>query len=99
MYIAGYAVECALKARICTVLAWSDFRTFGDYARPMKTHDLVFLLGFTGLEETLYGAEHFTDWSVVSKWEPDIRYEPSSSVSRGQANGMLDAARRLIHII
>lgn len=99
MYLAGYAMECALKARICTALAWSDFRTTGYYAKPMKTHDFVFLLGFTGIESIISGPTHLTDWSVVTQWNPDLRYEPASSVTAQRAQDMLDSAKRLIAVL
>ena len=53
MYLAGYAVELALKARICETLGWSWFPSssaeFGSY-RSLQTHDLKVLLEFSGIK-------------------------------------------------
>ncbi len=72
MYLAGYAVECALKFRICETLGWSDFPPNVDH-RALKSHDLNFLLNYSGklleIKET-----HFFAWDLAAKWNPDMRY-------------------------
>jgi len=56
-YLCGYAVEIALKARICRTLNWttefpetnSEFKLKSN----LKTHDLEALLEFTGLQNKI----------------------------------------------
>ncbi len=53
VYLCGYAVELALKARICRTLRWSGFpETQSDFRGllSVKTHDLEILLRFSGIE-------------------------------------------------
>jgi HEPN domain len=38
LYLCGYAVELAIKARICTTLKWERYQT-GENFRSFKTHD------------------------------------------------------------
>ena len=49
MYLSGYAVELALKARICETLGWTWFPSrsaeFHDY-RTLQTHSLQVLWSF-----------------------------------------------------
>ncbi len=51
VYLAGYTVELALKARICEVLNWSGYpatsKEFDGY-RSFRTHDLRVLLSLSG---------------------------------------------------
>jgi hypothetical protein len=47
MYLAGYAVESALKFRICQTLGSEDYPPNADH-RALKSHDLNFLLNYTG---------------------------------------------------
>src|ERR1022692_2762530 len=72
-YLSGYAVELALKARVCRTLKWRGFpqsgREFEDF-RSLKTHDLEVLLKFSGVEERVT-AKALTEWSVVVNWFPE----------------------------
>ena len=74
-YLSGYAVELALKARICRTLKWPEFpqsaREFEDF-RSLRTHNLEVLLKFSGVEERVT-AKHAAEWSVVVRWDPEKR--------------------------
>jgi hypothetical protein len=83
VYLCGYAVEIALKARICRTLNWTtgfpetsaEFRSKGN----LKTHDLEALLDYTGIQDRVRSADpggFFGTWSVVVKWTPEERYNP-----------------------
>jgi HEPN domain-containing protein len=54
IYLCGYAVELALKAKICQTLNWPGYPStageFRDY-QSFRTHDLDVLLHLTGREE------------------------------------------------
>ncbi len=72
MYLAGYAVECALKFQISRTLGWDDFPPSAEH-RALKSHDLNFLLDYSGkLLEVK--EEYLDDWQIVEKWNPDMRY-------------------------
>jgi HEPN domain-containing protein len=97
VYLCGYAVELALKARICRTLKWSEFDPSGPL-QAFKTHSLDFLLSLSGIEpkiRTLY----LKLWSTVNKWEPDLRYKPVGSATRSSARLMIDAAAELLRVI
>lgn len=94
VYLCGYAVELALKARICRILQWKKYPTSGKYA-TFKTHDLNVLLHLTGLEEKIK-LKYMTEWSIVKKWTPEARYQAIGSVKKAYAEDMLDSAKELI---
>jgi HEPN domain-containing protein len=78
-YLAGYAVECALKACIAKQTRRHDFpdKKRGD---DSYTHDLFKLVKVAKLENELQqeiGANRaFRDnWTTVKKWSEAVRYE------------------------
>lgn len=98
VYMCGYAVELALKARICKTLKWSEFpETNGEFKnfQSLKVHDLDVLLRFSGRESNIK-AGLFAEWSVVSAWNPESRYKPIGSASPTDAQQMLDSAKVLL---
>jgi hypothetical protein len=55
-YLCGYAVEVALKARICRTLNWTEFPNTGSELqayRSFQTHELDVLLRLSGQEERI----------------------------------------------
>src|SRR5215467_363676 len=52
-YLAGYAVECALKACIAKQTRRNEFPPKPDYVRKAYTHDLIELLRLAGLDKQL----------------------------------------------
>jgi len=97
-YVAGYAVECALKACIA--------RQFQQHHIPDRkfvndayTHDLDKLLDLAGLRPTLKqeAATHQplqTNWNVVKDWKETARYNPGITQQEAQALYTACAARR-----
>jgi len=88
MYICGYAVEIALKARICRTLRWPDFpqtdSEFGGRNRkymPFKTHGLDLLLSYSGQEDKIKNRFN-SQWSLVASWDPKSRYTPTIKTTR-----------------
>jgi HEPN domain-containing protein len=79
-YLAGLAVECALKARIAR-----DVRrfTFPDrrLAERAFTHDLKKLLDSAGLKSDLENAPDVIQirWDLVFNWSVDVRYKSGLS--------------------
>jgi hypothetical protein len=95
-YICGYAVETALKARICRTLGWTEFPPgkAEDY-RSFTVHKLDVLLMLSG-----YGARvrtrHPREWAVATQWDPTERYQPIGTITEGEARARVEAARILL---
>jgi hypothetical protein len=97
-YVCGYAVELALKARICRTLKWSAFpekRSEFDGFQSFKTHALDVLLRLSGREHHVK-VILFREWTIVSNWRPEIRYQPRGTISAATAQEMIAAARTLL---
>lgn len=100
-YLCGYAVEIALKSRICRTLKWAGFpQTAGEFAGlgSVRTHDLEILLRFSGIEDRIKG-KYVSEWSVVLTWNPEKRYQSIGQSSPQQAADMLSSAKRLLAAI
>jgi hypothetical protein len=97
-YLCGYAVELALKARICKTLKWSEFPPNGKEFKcfhSFKTHDLEVLLILSGIGEKIIG--HYpTEWSIVSRWNPENRYKILGSETKQTALDMINAVEELL---
>jgi hypothetical protein len=97
-YLCGYAVEIALKAKVCATLKWKGFpstkREFDSY-QSFKTHSLDVLLTLSGVEEKIK-KRYLTDWSVVAEWDPEARYKPVGKVSEGDSRLMIESTKALM---
>lgn len=97
VYLAGYAVEIGLKARICRTLRWEGFpSTSGEFARyhSLQTHDLDVLLRLSGVEKRIKTA-HKQPWKIVQVWTPAVRYRPAVETV-ASATEMIAAARTIL---
>ena len=101
VYVCGYAVEVALKARICLTLKWAGFpdtrKEFEGYA-SFRTHDLDDLLHLSGIEPRIR-AVYITEWSISRAWNPEQRYRPVGLVTQADAQAMIAAVKALIKVI
>jgi len=101
IYLCGYAVELALKAKICQTLNWSGYPSttgeFKDY-QSFRTHDLDVLLHLTGREEFIK-TSLFTEWSTVAQWNPNARYQAIGTTKGPDAQLMISAAKLLLEKI
>jgi HEPN domain-containing protein len=77
-YLAGYAVECALKACIAKLMKPEEFpdKTFAD---KCWTHSLAQLPGLAGLkadfDAAIYADRELRDnWDIVKEWNESSRY-------------------------
>jgi HEPN domain-containing protein len=93
-YLAGYAVECGLKACIM-VHAEATGVIFQDkkYSEKCWTHDLEDLLALANLKPTLdadvaANAALSANWAVVKDWKETSRYEQKT---QAEAQAMYDA--------
>ena len=77
-YLAGYAIECALKACIAKLIREHEFPD-KKFANDSYTHDPERLLLLTG-RKTEHAAEEQVDplfawsWGVVKDWSESARY-------------------------
>lgn len=91
-YLAGYAMECALKACICRKYAehdWPDKRFVAD----CHTHDILDLVKLAGIApqrvaDATSDIAFAKNWQVVKDWSEQSRYERHSLV---KAQKMFDA--------
>jgi len=92
-YLAGYALECTLKACIAKQTKAFDFPdkklTNGSY-----THDLNKLFVIASLKQELTEQEKQDEdfklnWAVASKWSEESRYE--NSIGKQDAHNLYNA--------
>lgn len=77
-YLAGYAVECALKACLAKRTQEHDFPE--REARDYYSHNLERLLGFAklkiDLEQAMLASSAMkTSWAILQSWSEESRYE------------------------
>ena len=77
IYLAGYVLEFALKARICRLLDMKAYPDTGDLRRVYATHDLRQLLTLAGLSQKLVVQENSLSdsWLTAASWRPEQRYD------------------------
>src|SRR5712691_9343600 len=101
IYLCGYAVELALKARICRTLNWPGFPStraeFASY-QSFRTHSLEVLLTLTGIEARIR-LRFAREWSEVAPWDPELRYASVGTASRRDALEMIQSAQTLLRIL
>lgn len=100
-YLCGYAVEVALKARICRVLNWAEFpSTGGEFQayRSFQTHDLDVLLRLSGQEERIR-LNHFPLWNAVAVWKAESRYNVVGSAQQADVIAMIRATEELLAVL
>jgi HEPN domain-containing protein len=101
VYLCGYVVELALKARVCRALHWPSFpstrREFEGYS-TFRTHDLDRLLHLSGAEPRIK-ARHLAEWSVVVRWDPEVRYRPIGSAGSQDARDMVTSATTILRAL
>jgi HEPN domain-containing protein len=91
-YLAGYAVECALKALIASGFRANEIPDL-KRVRGICTHDLSDLLGIAGLKAALEdevdaNADMGERWSIAKDWSEQARYQ---IWTEERASAMLDA--------
>lgn len=96
VYLCGYVVEAALKARICRHLQTREYLDTGDMKNIFSSHDFDRLLLFSGLKNRINLANRrntalFRNWSLLTNWKPDIRYVAIGTYDKHYAKSLLDA--------
>jgi hypothetical protein len=88
-YLAGYAVECALKACVAKQINRHDFPN-KKLANEVFTHNLEQLMHGAGLWPTFEGDIRNNptlqvNWAVVKDWSVESRYEVGITEARARA--------------
>ena len=98
VYLGGYVVELALKARICRTLSWAGFpqtrSEFQNYS-SFKTHNLDVLLRLSGTEQEIK-TRYLAEWSAVATWDPEARYNPIGTATEPDARLLIESARTIL---
>jgi len=92
-YLAGYSLECAIKACIAKQVKQYDFPNL-ELAHNSYSHKLTDLLGVAGLKQKLSEKERNDmdfklNWAVVKDWSEKARYE--SRVEERKAKDLYEA--------
>ena len=91
VYLAGYAVECKLKAAVC--------RYLGVEVLPesFRTHDIRFLIRSAGLAEAVNSDKVIQARfrRIDSMWRTEIRYS-GKPYGKQAAENFLDNVRRVV---
>jgi len=100
VYLAGYALEIALKVRLCNDHGLSGFPEKLSEADPLTTkkwftHSLIKLEERSRLN---LSSSYLTDWSVVQDWDVEARYKKSHK-SQDEARDFLDSVQNLVETI
>jgi len=92
-YLAGYAVEFALKIRIITQLMKSDSFPDKKLAENFYKHDLTVLRRAAGLDDEMErDATVSMDWDIVKDWSEQSRYKIGTTET--EARDLYDAIER-----
>jgi hypothetical protein len=101
-YLAGYAMELALKARICKILKINDYPDRQNFAKAYKIHSILDLIYLAGLDtdfrtkmtnpSTGVSTPFGNNWTtLLSRWNESKRYDSKGSISQSTARDFLDA--------
>jgi AbiV family abortive infection protein len=88
-YLAGYAIECALKACICKTIREEAWPT-GELKKTYFVHKLGNLLKLSGQEKDFYTAQDSDqaladNWKTISDWAEDKRYNALTTKEMAEA--------------
>jgi HEPN domain-containing protein len=92
-YLAGYAVECGLKACIARQIRQYEFPRSAQFSRDVFTHDLTRLVILSELNDSLDNQTKALprfghNWSIVAGWSEQSRYQ---IWTKQKAQELLDA--------
>jgi HEPN domain-containing protein len=92
-YLAGYALECGLKACIANLTNQDDFPRDRKFVEECYTHNLEKLLKSAGLKATLDAVslanpKFAAQWGIARDWQETSRYEQKT---QAEAQKLYDA--------
>lgn len=103
VYLCGYAVEVAMKARVCRNLRWTEFpdtpNEWQKHHQFLKVHELERLVKYTGLELRISNPPFGPHWLQVKTWNPESRYRLTGAVTQAQARQMIQSTRLLMNLL
>jgi hypothetical protein len=110
VYLCGYAVELALKARICKTLKWTIFPDpWVQNPQTLTTHDLSSLLSLSGMRPKVFN-KYKSEWSTIANWKPEMRYvlnpdilnptlQPQTQTTQQLAQQIFNSVKTLLRIL
>ena len=95
--MAGYAIECAIKACIAKDMGQYPFPAYikeNDLRQKYYTHDLLALVESAGLKDILRSDRVANQtfnlyWKIVTDWSEEARY--ITNITRQQAENIIQA--------
>ena len=98
-YLAGYAVECAFKARIAKDIKQHDFPD-KKHANAVNIHPLLDLISISGEKENFIKAMAADptlerNWAVVKDWKVADRYR--DNITEQDAHDLYLAINQRVH--
>ena len=98
-YLAGYAVECGLKACIARLTSQDDYPPKPKFIHDYYSHEierLVKIAGLTAQRDADAGADPDLEanWQVVKDWSEESRYERRT---KAQAQQLIAAITDVAH--
>ncbi len=95
IYLSGYVIEAALKARICKLLD-SDYPDSGEISKAFLTHKFDNLVRLGGLQrlmdkEKSENVDFMIHWSTVSEWNEAHRYKAVGGTTKNDVEKVITA--------
>lgn len=89
----GYVLEFGLKASVCKTLKRN---VYPENIRKYRTHNLNNLIDLAKLKDSLNNKKKnninfFVNWSLLSKWSVEFRYEPIGKNKKENAEEVVNA--------
>jgi hypothetical protein len=94
VYLCGYVVELALKARICRLLGAREYPD-SEMPHTFRIHNFDHLLLLSGLRGELNASNpgRLANWSTATDWKPEWRYFLRLRLVHRSSLPVLDALR------
>lgn len=90
-YLAGYVVECSIKAAICSRVTPFSLPPNKKAWETLFSHDLQALLDMAGLSVDLFrsSASLQANWATVKDWSEQSRYQIVDEVDAKQIHSAI----------
>lgn len=96
VYLAGYSVECMIKALILSAVPDSREAQILAMFRGRLAHDFRWLIGLYQRYTGVGIPQHLTDdFEEVTDWSTDMRYSPAT-IHTNQAKDFLDSTTQIM---
>ncbi len=94
VYLSGYVVELALKARVCRLLELDNYPDTGELKKVYAVHNLDQLLILSGVSARVNPKNPvlYKNWSAARDWRTEQRYQVPGTTQQ-KARDVLDAIR------